>query len=234
MHTLTLPFPELADSPFSGTTSPPGNCSLAHWWLQWLVRDYLRQQQSSYCVALEVPVRGYDCKPGSGIERRCKRYAVLDVYAAQHLTRAELSPRRPAYPRTTGDPERDKALRDEWGERCASWSRLLADRESEYTTTAVEVKVSRADFRSGFTVEAAEFSYVATPPGMIEKSELPEHVGLLEYAPKNQLLISMKKRAERVEGAGPPPITAALMIASAMDSEMANRVQWAHGDPLRD
>lgn len=48
-----------------------------------------------------------------------------------------------------------------------------------YTVRLIEVKVSRADFRSGYCT-GAHFTYVMTPPGLVSPDELQPGIGLLE------------------------------------------------------
>lgn len=44
----------------------------------------------------------------------------------------------------------------------------------------IEAKVSRSDFRNGFSI-AAEYTYLITPPQLVKTEELPKKVGLLEF-----------------------------------------------------
>lgn len=49
----------------------------------------------------------------------------------------------------------------------------------EFVSYGVEVKVSRGDFKQGYSV-SSDYSYVCTPVGLISPKELPKEVGLLE------------------------------------------------------
>ena len=45
----------------------------------------------------------------------------------------------------------------------------------------IEVKVSRSDFRNGFICSGVNYAYLLTPKNLVNKSEVPKNVGLLEY-----------------------------------------------------
>jgi len=49
----------------------------------------------------------------------------------------------------------------------------------------LEVKVSRADFERGFVSSGCNKHYLVTPPNMLQRSELPSHVGLIEQDPQH-------------------------------------------------
>ncbi|QST02287.1 hypothetical protein IMZ31_22805 (plasmid) [Pontibacillus sp. ALD_SL1] len=50
----------------------------------------------------------------------------------------------------------------------------------DYEMRGIEVKVSREDFKKGFST-LPEYSYVLVPKGLISKEELPRKTGLLEF-----------------------------------------------------
>lgn len=52
-------------------------------------------------------------------------------------------------------------------------------RKGMWTISIAEVKVSRGDYQSGFSV-AGHMNYVVTPPGLVSLQELPDGVGLIE------------------------------------------------------
>ena len=71
---------------------------------------------------------------------------------------------------------------------------------SGLNTIAVEVKVSRSDWRAGkrkeklidrFNISPAEENYILCPTGLIQPEELEESIGLLWY--KNGRLVNKKK-----------------------------------------
>jgi len=45
----------------------------------------------------------------------------------------------------------------------------------------IEVKVSRSDFRNGFVTTGCNYHYLLTPMRLINKADLPDWFGLLEY-----------------------------------------------------
>ncbi|MBN2335688.1 hypothetical protein JXL21_09015 [Candidatus Bathyarchaeota archaeon] len=45
----------------------------------------------------------------------------------------------------------------------------------------VEVKVSRSDFRNGFTCTGCNYNYLLTPMRLVSPGEVPKGVGLIEY-----------------------------------------------------
>lgn len=47
----------------------------------------------------------------------------------------------------------------------------------------LEVKISRADFASGYVQNGCNKHYVVAPPHLIVPSELPRHIGLIEQDP---------------------------------------------------
>lgn len=62
-----------------------------------------------------------------------------------------------------------------------SKERYSPDRRAR-TVYAIEVKVSRSDFKRGFCVTGWGKMWLLTPPGMLKTSEIPEGVGLYEYS----------------------------------------------------
>lgn len=44
----------------------------------------------------------------------------------------------------------------------------------------IEVKVSRSDFRNGFIMSGCNYHYLFTPKGLIDRSEVPKHMGVIE------------------------------------------------------
>jgi hypothetical protein len=58
------------------------------------------------------------------------------------------------------------------------WSR---EEYLKFILRGVEIKVTRNDFLSGFCASGCNYHYVLTPMRLINKDELPDHVGLLEF-----------------------------------------------------
>lgn len=70
------------------------------------------------------------------------------------------------------------------------------DKKQE-TSYGIEVKISRADFKSGYGTRC-NYNYVMCPTGMIDKSELPNYVGLLYVdADKVQFVTNAKEKRLR-------------------------------------
>lgn len=70
----------------------------------------------------------------------------------------------------------------------------------KYTVRLIEVKVSRADFLTGYCT-GAHHAYVMTPPGLVTPGELQPGIGLLEVEP--ELVVPTEnpgRRMERIAG----------------------------------
>jgi len=65
-------------------------------------------------------------------------------------------------------------------------------------SVASEVKVSRADFLSGYLDNACDLNYVVTQPDIITREDIPDHVGWLLYDPTTDLNLRVAKRPKQV------------------------------------
>jgi hypothetical protein len=100
-------------------------------------------------------------------------------------------------------------------------------------STAVEVKISRADFRSGYLTEVADFNYLCAPEGLVKAKELPDHMGLLQWQQRDGIAeLRRVRRARRAESPMLPGEAGLGFIASANAREMKNRVIGLVPDPF--
>ena len=45
---------------------------------------------------------------------------------------------------------------------------------------SIEAKASRSDFKNGYTLDGADYMYLITPKGLVDKKEVANHYGLIE------------------------------------------------------
>lgn len=105
--------------------------------------------------------------------------------------------------------------------------------EQGIASLCIEVKVSRADYLSGYH-SPCELNYLLVPEGLVAKDELPAHIGLL-YGQAEQFRWGMHliRRAEWQSPCLLPGPLAAFRIASKLTNEweyqVAYRVEGAKG-----
>jgi hypothetical protein len=70
--------------------------------------------------------------------------------------------------------------------RCDFWT-LMPHNSKGYTATAYEIKVSRQDFKKDtydkqrYARLYSDYFFYVTPKGLLDKSEIPDWAGLIEY-----------------------------------------------------
>lgn len=204
--------PEDYDDGSVGIRQRPGNESAAHWFLKYLARDWLlHTRQQGWIAAVEVAMHlsRYD------YERR-------EDYTGQRTARIDcvgLQKYEKAFKRSERRERRREGFQS---------SDIVPDGSllHRMVSVSLEVKVSRSDYLSGFYDDACQFNYAVTPPGILEKSDLPEHVGWLCYDPHCDLTLRMKKRAKLLDDPFMPPVVALEQIAWAQTREH----KWIRND----
>lgn len=70
--------------------------------------------------------------------------------------------------------------------------------KSQETTYGIEVKVSRNDFKNGYSTRC-NYNYVMCPTDMIDKTELPDYVGLI-YVDTDGVQFITNSKEQRLQG----------------------------------
>jgi len=99
-------------------------------------------------------------------------------------------------------------------------------------SVASEVKVSRADFLSGYLDNACDLNYVVTQPDIITKDDLPNHVGWLLYDPSTQLNLRVAKRPKPIADPIYNADDALQRIVLALTGELMSRRDVFGMDPF--
>lgn len=96
---------------------------------------------------------------------------------------------------------KDGATQTRSHRRLDAWAMLRT--WSPVTTFGYEVKVTRGDFLSDEKIPTylplCHHLYVVTPKGLLDKSELPEYVGLMELVGKDRIVIRHKAPYRAIE-----------------------------------
>lgn len=71
---------------------------------------------------------------------------------------------------------------------------LPAHKRRYLEAVAVEVKVSRSDFKNGFVSSGCDRIYLFTLPNMLDLNDIPKHVGLMELDPDNFTVLGWAQR----------------------------------------
>lgn len=71
------------------------------------------------------------------------------------------------------------------------------DKKQE-TTYGIEVKISRSDFKNGYS-SRCNYNYVMCPTDLIDKSELPDYVGLI-YVDTDGVQFITNSKEQRLQG----------------------------------
>lgn len=102
----------------------------------------------------------------------------------------------------------------------------------EPASISCEVKVSRADYLSGYLDDVCHLNYVVTQPDIITRDDLPAHVGWLLYDPSTQLSLRVAKQAKWV--ADPVYSTDDVLqrIVRTLTSELMSRRDLFGTDPF--
>lgn len=184
------------------TYEPPQNVSAEHFWLQHLARSYLRDNHCCSCVGTEVSLPIYSPQHfASPEDNKAMKYRLqykrLDVVAVG--PRYYIS----GCPPTMGQGERRGKV-----------------------SIAIEVKVSHADFNSGFHKQCCNFNYVLAPASIVKKSEMPKGCGLLS-ADRDEWSIRIVHRAPELKDCAFSIETAIFAIGVALTTEYANRIRNA-------
>ena len=71
---------------------------------------------------------------------------------------------------------------------------LPAHKRKYLEAVAVEVKVSRSDFKNGFVSSGCDRIYLFTLPNLLDLDEIPKHVGLMELDPNSFTVLGWAQR----------------------------------------
>ena len=102
----------------------------------------------------------------------------------------------------------------------------------EPVSISCEVKVSRADYLSGYLDDACGLNYVVTQPDIITRKDLPDHVGWLLYDPGTRLGLRVAKRPKPVTEPMCDPDDALQRIVRTLAGELMSRRDVFGMDPF--